>query len=234
MRVTILVGTSISPTKLERLRAFETPDITVEIAGRDSDDAEAEARRRDQVGAGTYVPPYNDADIIAGQGTVGLEILAAWPECDAIVVPTGGGGLICGIGLWAKAVGTNLRLVAVQPSASPPMYAFLESGTTKPMPIAPTLADGVAGNVERGSLTWTLARKLVDRAVLVDEEQIAEAMRWAIDEQHLLLEGSAALGIAVLLHRLDDGLIGRRVAVVCTGRNVDGATIRRVLGPEGA
>jgi threonine dehydratase len=230
MRVTILVGTNISPAKLERLRSYETSTVTVELAGRDSDDAEAEARRRDDMGAAIYVSPYNDSDIIAGQGTVGLEVLAAWPECDAVVVPVGGAGLICGIGLWAKAVNTSLRLVAVQPSASPPLYAYLESGSMKLMPIAPTLADGVAGNIERGSITWGLARRLVDKAVLVTEEQIAEAMRWAIDEQHVLLEGSAALGIAALMHRLDQGLAGRRVAVVCTGRNVDAATIRSVLG----
>jgi len=99
----------------------------------------------------------------------------------------------------------------------------------KPVPIAPTLADGVSGNIERGSVTWSLARKLVDSVVLVEEEGIEEAMRWAIDEQRLLLEASAVLGISVLLKRRDATLRGRRVAVVCTGRNVDGETIRRVL-----
>ena len=98
-----------------------------------------------------------------------------------------------------------------------------------PVPIAPTLADGVSGNIERGSVTWSLARKLVDSVVLVEEEGIEEAMRWAIDEQRLLLEASAVLGISVLLKRRDATLRGRRVAVVCTGRNVDGETIRRVL-----
>ena len=83
------------------------------------------------------MPPYNDADVVAGQATVATEILDEWPECDAIVVPIGGGGLISGIGLWAKAVKPGLRLVGVQPSASPPMYAYLETGSTARMPIAP-------------------------------------------------------------------------------------------------
>jgi threonine dehydratase len=230
MRATFLVGSNVSPSKLERLRSLETEAITVEVAGRDTDDAEAAARRRDQMGAAVYVPPYNDPDVIAGQGSVGVEILEEWPECDAILVPIGGGGLICGIGLWAKAVSAALRLIGVQPSASPPMYAYLESGSTKPMPIAPTLADGVAGNIERGSITWTLTRRLVDEVVLADEEQIATAMRWAIEEQHILLEGSAVLGIAALLNGLAPALQERRVAVVCTGRNVDIDTLRRVLG----
>ncbi len=228
LRATVLVGGSISPAKLERLRALESDRITVEIFGRDSDDAEAEARRRDSAHEATYVPPYNDADVIAGQATVGVEILDEWPECDAIVVPIGGGGLISGIGLWAKAVKPGVRLVGVQPSASPPMYAYLEAGSTAPMPIAPTLADGVAGNIERSSITWRMCKQLVDEVVLVDEDQIADAIRWAIDVPHLLLEGSAVLGIAALRAR-GGALADRRVAVVVTGRNLDSAVLRSIM-----
>jgi threonine dehydratase len=229
MRLTVLVGASVSPAKLERLRALESDSCVVEVFGRDSDDAEIEARRRDTERMATYVPPYNDPDVIAGQGTIGAEILEEWPDCDALVVPIGGGGLIAGIGLWAKAVKPGLRLVGVQPSASPPMYAYLESNSTKPMPIAPTLADGVAGNIERDSITWKMCRQLVDEVVLVDEEQIADAMRWAMEVHHLVVEGSGALGIAALRARLG-GLKERRAAVVLTGRNVDGGTLRGVLG----
>ena len=228
MRLTVLVGASVSPAKLERLRALESDRCVVEIFGRDSDDAEAEARRRDTEQIAVYVPPYHDPDVIAGQGTIGAEILDEWPACDAIVVPIGGGGLISGIGLWAKAVKPSMRLVGVQPSASPPMYAYLQSNSTKPMPIAPTLADGVAGNIERDSITWKMCRQLVDEVVLVDEEQIADAMRWAIEVHHLVVEGSAALGIATLRARLG-GLAGRRVTAVLTGRNVDADTLRAIL-----
>jgi threonine dehydratase len=229
MRLTVLVGASVSPAKLERLRALESDSCVVEIFGRDSDDAEGEARRRDTERIAVYIPPYNDPDVIAGQGTIGAEVLEQWPACDAMVVPIGGGGLIAGIGLWAKAVKPSLRLVGVQPSASPPMYAYLESNSTKPMPIAPTLADGVAGNIERDSITWRMCRQLVDEVVLVDEEQIADAMRWAIEVHHLVVEGSGALAIAALRGRLG-GLAGHRVCAVLTGRNVDAETLRRVLG----
>jgi threonine dehydratase len=229
MRLTVLVGASVSPAKLERLRALESDICVVEIFGRDSDDAEIEARRRDTERIAVFIAPYNDPDVIAGQGTIGAEVLEEWPVCDGLVVPIGGGGLIAGIGLWAKAVKPGLRLVGVQPSASPPMYAYLESNSTKPMPIAPTLADGVAGNIERDSLTWKMCRQLVDEVVLVDEQQIADAMRWALETHHLLLEGSGALGIAAVRAGLG-GLAGRRVAVVLTGRNVDAATTRAILG----
>jgi threonine dehydratase len=228
MRLTVLVGRSVSPAKLERLRALETNRITVELAGNDTDDAEAEARRRDDAGHAIYIHPYNDPEVIAGQATVGVEILDEWPEVDTIVVPIGGGGLIAGIGLWTKAVKPGLRLVGVQPAASPPMCAHFETGSTDPMPIAPTIADGVAGNIERTSITWRLCRQLVDQVVLVEEEEIAQALRWSVEVPHLLLEGSAALGIAALRPGLLD-LADRHVAVVTTGRNVSVDTLRSVL-----
>jgi threonine dehydratase len=231
MRLTVLVGRSVSPAKLERLRALETSRITVELAGDDTDDAEAEARRRDDAGLAIYIPPYNDPDVIAGQATVGVEILEDWPEVDTIVVPIGGGGLIAGIGLWTKAVKPSLRLIGIQPSASPPMYAHMETGSTDPMPIAPTLADAVAGNIERDSITWKLCRQLVDEVVVVEEDDIASAMRWAMEVPHLLLEGSAALGIAALRAAAVD-VSGRRVVVVTTGRAVSAETLRSVLGSD--
>lgn len=228
MRLTVLVGRSVSPAKLERLRALETGRITVELAGDDTDAAEVEARRRDDAGQAIYIPPYNDPDVIAGQATVAVEILEDWPEVDTIVVPIGGGGLIAGIGLWAKAVKPGLRLIGVQPSASPPMYAHFETGATDAMPIAPTIADGVAGNIEKSSITWKLCRDLVDELVLVDEEEIRDAMRWAVEVPHALLEGSATLGIAALqAARID--VTERRVAIVTTGRNVSLETLRSIL-----
>ena len=159
---------------------------------------------------------------------MGVEILEDWPEVDTIVVPIGGGGLIAGIGLWAKAMKPGLRLIGVQPAASPPMYAHFETGSTDAMPIAPTLADGVAGNIERTSITWKLCQQLVDEVVVVEEEPIADAMRWALEVPHVLLEGSAVLGIAALRA----GLVaaeGHNVAIVTTGRNVSPEALRSVL-----
>jgi threonine dehydratase len=228
MRLTVLVPAAASPAKLERLRALESDRCVVEVFGREYDDVEIEARRRHDEGIATYVEPYGDPDVIAGQATVAVEVLDDWPDCDAFVVPIGGGGLISGIGLYAKAVRPGLRLVGVQPSASPPMYAYFETGSTKPVPIAPTLADGVSGNVERSSITWKMCRQLVDEVVVVDEDQIADAMAWALHFHHLAIEGSASLAIAALRGRLG-GLSGRRVTAVLTGRNVDLATLRSVL-----
>ncbi len=228
LRVTVLVGATISPGKLERLRALESELCTVEIFGRGPEDAEAEARRRHEAGHAAYVSPYNDPDVIAGQATVAAEVLDDWPDCDAMVVPVGGGGLIAGIGLWAKAIRPGLRLVGVQPAASPTFYAYFDTGSTKPMPIGPTLADAVSGNNERDSITWRMCRQLVDEIVVVDEEQIADAMRWLLDAHRLLAEGSAALPVAALRAGLT-GTERRRVAAVITGRNVDIGTLGSVL-----
>src|SRR4029079_19507826 len=101
---------------------LESDSCVVEIFGRDSDDAEAEARRRDTERLAVYIPPYNDPDVIAGQGTIGAEVLEDWPGCDAIVVPIGGGGLIAGIGLWDKAARPGLRPGGGRPPAAPATY----------------------------------------------------------------------------------------------------------------
>ena len=231
MRLTVIVGRSVSPAKLERLRRLESRRCVVELSGGDTDDAEAEARRRDDAGQAIYVPPYNDAEVIAGQATVGVEILEEWPEVDVIVVPIGGGGLMAGIGLWAKAVKPSIRIVGVQPSASPPMYAYFQTGSPGPMPIAPTLADGVAGNIERTSITWALCRDVTEEIVLVEEDEIADAMRWAIDVPHILLEASAVLGVAAVRAgrvRVE----GANVAIVTTGRNVSLEAFEAAIAPR--
>ena len=229
LAVTILVGGSVSPAKLEKLRELETDRCTVEIFGRDTDDTEPEARRRHDLGAAVYVSPYNDPDVVAGQGTVGMEILEDWPEVNTVVVPIGGGGLISGIGLWIKTVSPNVRLIGVQPDASAPMHAFLGTGSARRVPIGATLADGVAGNIERGSITLRLAKRLVDDVLLVDEDAIAGAMRWAWNGPRYRLEGSGALGIAALLSGRLGKLAGRRVAVVLTGGNIDEPSFESVL-----
>jgi threonine dehydratase len=198
--------------------------------GNDTDGAEAEARRRDDAGHAIYVPPYNDPEVIAGQATVGMEILEEWPEVDVIVVPVGGGGLIAGIGLWAKALRPEIRVIGVQPTASPPMYAYFQTGAAEPMPITDTLADGVAGNIERGSITWKLCRQVVSQMVIVEESEIGDAVRWGLDVQRVLMEPSAGLGIAALRAGRIDSLAGLRVAVVITGRNVSAETLGTIIG----
>jgi threonine dehydratase len=162
---------------------------------------------------------------MAGQGTVGLEILEDLPDVEAILVPVGGGGLMAGIGLWAKTVNPRIRVIGVQSTASPQMYAAFKAGHLITVAVLDSLADGLAGNIEPGSPMYDLARQYADEMVLVEESEIAEAMVWYLEQQHLIVEGSGAVVLAALLHRRVDGLGGKKVAAVLTGRNV---TIERL------
>jgi len=229
LSATILVGRTIPDAKLRALRRYETERIHIEVLDVGSDEAELVARDRAARAGSTYISPYNDPLVIAGQGTAALEILEDWPECDCIIAPIGGGGLIAGLGVWAKTIKPALRLVGVQPAASPTLAHLLSEGAVEPIEIGPTLADGVAGNVEPGSITIDLCRQLLDEVVIIGEEAITAAIRWAFTEHNLVLEGSAALGIAALqLHSRPD-LVGRRTAVLVTGQLIDHTTFARII-----
>jgi threonine dehydratase len=227
-QATILVGRTITPAKLEVLRRFETDRIRLEVLDVGSDEAELVARERSEADGSTYVAPYNDRWVVAGQGTIGLEVLDEWPACDTFLVPIGGGGLISGIALWAKTVRPATRVVGIQPTASPTVHDFLRTGAREPLSIGTTLADGVAGNLEPDSITWQLCRDLVDDVIVIDEDAIGHAIRWALDVPHFLLEGSAALPIAAML--ADPGRFSsRNTCLVLTGRWVDLDVVRSVL-----
>jgi threonine dehydratase len=135
--------------------------------------------------------------------------------------------------LWAKAITPRIRLVGVQPEASPPFAAQRVTGSTRPIPIGPTLADGVAGNVERAAITWKLSQRLVDEIVLVNEAEIARAMGWAWQTHRHRLEGSGALSIAAISGEHLGDLSGRRVAAVLSGGNVDDDTFRAATAIAG-
>lgn len=225
---TILVGRTVTAAKLDVLRRFETDRIRVEVLDVGSDEAELVARARSESDGSTYVAPYNDRWVIAGQGTIGLEVMDAWPACDTFVVPIGGGGLISGIARWAKSVRPEARIIGVQPTASPTLHEFLRTGSREPLTIGKTLADGVAGNLEPSSITWELCRELVDDVVLIDEDAIRRAIRWAIEVPHLLLEGSAALPIAAILEE-PTRFTASSTCLVLTGRWVDADIVSSVL-----
>ncbi|MEI6047003.1 MAG: pyridoxal-phosphate dependent enzyme, partial [Chloroflexota bacterium] len=175
-----------------------------------------------------FVSAYNDREVIAGQATLALEALHDLPEAKVLLVPVGGGGLISGVGLWAKSVSPQIRLIGVQSEASTAMYAALVAGKIVSVPDLPSLADGLAGNLEAETLTFELAKRYVDDVVLVGEEDIAAAIRYYADELHLIAEGSAVVGLAALL----SGQVTPSGPLVdfVTGRNIAPATLRKILG----
>jgi threonine dehydratase len=201
LRATVVVAETASPAKIEALRRF---DIELVVHGVDYDAAERHALSL----PGRYVSPYNDTDVIAGAGTIALEL----PNAETIVVPVGGGGLAAGIALAADA-----RVVGVVPSAFPAMRVALEHGRVVEIEGGRTIADALHGNIEPGSVTVEMLRGV--EIVEVTEEQIEEAMRRLARDHGLVTEGAGAAAVAA-------GIDG--VAIV-SGRNVTRETFARVL-----
>ncbi|HEX9057810.1 MAG TPA: threonine/serine dehydratase [Ktedonobacterales bacterium] len=229
VRATVVVPETAAPAKLRGLEAYRDRGIELIVAGRDYDAAEARGLTLARTSGRTWVSPYNDAAVIAGNGTVAREVLADVGGADMLIVPAGGGGLIGGCGVWAKHIRPDIRVVGVQPEASATLRASLQAGRLVNIPVHATLADSLAGNIEADSITFPLAQRVVDDVVVVSEREIADAMRWLLAEHHILVEGSAATALAVLLARKVDALTDQRIVVVLTGRNVGFETVRAVV-----
>lgn len=229
IETTLVLPSTASPAKIHALQQY--PVALTLCQARENDDvdpygqAEREARRLAHDTHRIFVSPYNDPAVIAGQGTIGLELLEQVPLLDIVLVPVGGGGLISGIAVWCKAVNPQIRIIGIQPAASAVLAESLKAGHIVSLAELPTLADGLAGAVEADTITLPLMQAYVDGMILVTEEEIADAMRWLFDEHHLMVEGSGAVGIAALLHGRVTNLTGQRVATVLTGRNTSAATI---------
>ena len=166
-----------------------------------------------------YISPYSHPDVIAGAATVAIEIVEDWPTVEAIVVPVGGGGLISGVAAAAKAVDPGIEIVGVEADASPAFSASLEAGHIVEVPVGPTIADGLAGNMDPDTITFEYVRRLVDRVVRAPESAIRRAVGDLVAHEHLVAEGAGATGAAALLNGLRPR--GRNVAVVISGANID-------------
>lgn len=221
----IFVPEGTTETKAD---AIAREGAEVRVFGSDGLDTEIEARRFAGENDMPYLSPYNDPDVIAGQGSVGVEIARQCPEVDAVFVAVGGGGLIGGVGAFLKSVRPGIRVVSCQPAASAVMTESIRAGRLLELPSEPTLSDGTAGGIEEGSLTFELCRDVIDDFVVVDEDAIAQAMRTYIDAHHQLIEGAAGVAIAGLLEKASDYRDATCAVVVCGG-NVSRATLRRVI-----
>ena len=192
------------------------------------EDAERLAKAFAAETGATYISPYSHPDVIAGAATVAVEILEDWPAVDTIVAPVGGGGLIAGIAAAARALaGTRVEVVGVECAASPAFHEALAAGRIVEVEVHPTLADGLAGNMDPESMTFDLVRRNVDRMVLAPERSIADAIRVLFQEERVIAEGAGATAVAALIGGLP--LAGRHVAVVVSGSNIDAGVLSKVL-----
>jgi threonine dehydratase len=184
-----------------------------------------ELARRDGL---TFVHPFDDANVMAGQGTMALEILDQAPDADAIVVPVGGGGLLSGIGTVVKALRPQMTIVAVEPEHAACLVAALAAGHPVPVPVLPTLADGLAVSTI-GARPFEVLRRVVDRVVTVDEASIALAILRLIELEKSVVEGAGATPLAAFLSGKLDDLRGRKVVLTLCGGNIDLTMLDRVL-----
>jgi len=193
----------------------------------DYDEAEREAKIFAAGGGGLYISPYSHPDVIAGAGTVGLELAAHDARLDAVIVPIGGGGLISGIGIALEALSPTTRVIGVEVAASCPFTTSLAAGRLVTIDVGPSLADGLTGNLDPDNVTLDIVRDLVDEIVVVDEEDLRRALAGVVTHEHVVIEGAAAAGPAALL----SGKIQARgnVAVVLSGANIDRTILAGLL-----
>lgn len=229
VRATVCLSTDVPQNKVD---AIQSLGAQVEIYGKSQDDAFDHAEALISQHGMNMIPPFDDPEIIAGQGTIGLELLEDMPSLDTVIVPLSGGGLISGIALALKTANPDIRVVGVSMRRAPVMYHSLKAGKPIQMEEQDTLADSLRGGIGLDNrYTFHLVQKYVDQVVLVTEEQIAQAMRFAFEEHHLVVEGGGAVGIAALLQNQLNRL-GRKVVLVISGGNVDIKLLMEILQNE--
>jgi threonine dehydratase len=223
--LTLFLPENASPKKIALLRAA---GADLRFFGTDCERTEVHARGEAEASGRIYISPYNDIDIIHGAGTIGIEILDAVPEADAVVVPIGGGGLIAGIGGYLKAVRPSVRIVGVEPSVSAFMKASFAAGRLVNIRERPTAADAVAGGIEPGAITFPLCRKFVDEILTVSEMDLARALLEIRNETGRTVEGAGALALAAL-RRHSNRFQGMRIVLVASGKNIAPETFQAVV-----
>jgi threonine dehydratase len=211
-------------TKLEAIRAS---GATLRPC-RNYDEAERSAKAHAAGGEALYVSPYNHADVIAGAGTIALEIHQEWPEVDAIVVPVGGGGLISGIALASHGLSTGTAIIGAEVEASSPFTRSLAANRIVEIDVGQTLADGLAGNLDPDTMTFDIVRREVSRIVTISEAELGAAIAGMVKHEKEVVEGAGAVGVAAVLAGKIGGQ-GGRVAIVISGANIDQETLDAVL-----
>lgn len=176
-----------------------------------------------------YISPYNHPDVIAGAGTVALDVLDEISGVEILAVCVGGGGLVSGIATVVKALSPATRVVGVEAAVNPAFRVAIAHGRITGIPVVPTIADGLGGNLEPGSMTFDIARELVDQWTDATEDELRLALRDLVLREHVVAEGAGVAALAALLAGRIDAR-GRRTVVIVSGANIDLATLRGVLG----
>ena len=221
IRAVICMAENATPAKVAATRAYGGEVV---LHGTIWDEANEKAKELVRTEGLTYVHPFDDEQLIAGQGTVGLEVVQDWPEVDAIVVPIGGGGLISGVAMAVKAHNPSIRVIGVESSDGPAMQRSVAAGHLETIDCR-TIIDGL--RVKRvGEITFSVVQRYVDDIVALPDTDIFEAMLWVMERCKLVVEGAAAAPVAALLHGLVRLPAGSRVVAVLSGGNVNLSQLR--------
>jgi threonine dehydratase len=212
----IYVSSHVSPSKAQRIEEY---GARIRRAGNDPLEAELAARATAAREGKVFISPYNDAQVMAGQGTIAVELLRQLPSLDALFVAVGGGGLIGGIGAYMKRASPHTEIVGCWPENSRVLYESIKAGRILDFPEQPTLSESTAGGLEPGSVTLAVCARVIDRSVLVSEDEILDAMRSVRALKGWVIEGAAAVAVAAFLKETPASR-GKKVAVVICGGNV--------------
>ena len=221
----VYVPEKASSTKVSNIELFK---VEIRKFGSNCVETEKKARATAQKEGAVYVSPYADLKVIAGQGTIGKEIDDDLKEVDAVFVTVGGGGLISGIGSYFKGRRQKVEIVGCLPENSPAMFESIKAGYLVETPTLDTLSDGSAGDVEEGSVTFPLCQTVVDRWILVSENEIANAIRLMLEKHCKVIEGAAGVALASFLKVFDE-YSGKNVVVVICGANISIEKLKTVL-----
>jgi threonine dehydratase len=214
-------------TPIVKVSAVTSFGGEVVLHGENFDETLGESVCRAEADHLTFVHAFDDDAVIAGQGTIGLELLDQVPDVDAVVVPVGGGGLIGGVACAIKETAPRVRVIGVQTASLPSMQSALREHRPVLLPPASTIADGIAVR-QSGQRTLLLCEKYVDEMITVDDEEIAMAILWLLEKEKTVAEGAGAVGMAAML-RHKTRLRGQKVAVILSGGNIDVTMLARII-----
>jgi threonine dehydratase len=216
IKSTIILPEIASNTKIEALRAY---GADIYQTGDDCVKAESFARETAGKKGIPFISPYNDPQIIGGQGIIGIELIRQLGGMDVVLAPVGGGGLICGISGYVKSELPDLKAVGCQPINSPVMYESIKAGKVVEMESLPTISDGTTGGIEPGTITLDLCKRYVDDFILLSEQEIIEAIKLILEKHYLLIEGAAALPVAAFIKQ-KERFRGKTVVLIISGAKI--------------
>jgi len=222
----IVVPETTPRKKIDKIKKY---NVDLLLYG-DYDEAEQKALELAHKEGKTYISGYNDPDIIAGHGTIGLEILEEFPEVEKVLVPIGGGGLVAGIAIAIKSKNRAIEVFGVQSEASPVMYESLKAGRilkSEEVKIHNSIADGLSGGIEEGSITFTIIQKYVNKVILVKEETIKEAIKLLWEKDSQVVEGAGAVGPAAVIEN-KEYFKNKKTVIIISGGNIDDELFNKI------